>query len=248
MSNNSLNKYIKYSRIINYFRGKSIITIKELKDFYRKVLPDIEDNAIRSRIYELRKKGLISDVGKGIYTLSDKPVWKPAENKSTLSLIKLIEKSYPETNFLVWNTNVLSEFINLLLFKNIIIIETENIASESVFFYLKENKVKDLYIKPIKKEFEFYTGNHDITYIIRSLITKSPVQKDNRHYPRIEKILVDLFCDSDLFIAFQGSELKNIWLNSFRKYAVNISTLKNYARRRGKFQDISEYIKQLNLI
>ncbi|MBN1634332.1 MAG: hypothetical protein JW917_09225 [Ignavibacteria bacterium] len=248
MSNNSLNKYIKKSRIINYFSEKDLITIKELKDFYRKVLPDIEDNAIRSRIYELRKKGLISDVGKGIYTLSDKPMWQPFENKSVLKIIRLIEKSFPEIDFVVWNTNLLSEFMNMIVFKNIIIIETENIVSENVFFYLKEKKIKDIYFKPDKKELEFYTGINKVTYIVKSLITKSPVQKDNRHYPRIEKILVDLYCDSDLFIAFQGSELKNIWLNSFRKYAVNISTLKNYSRRRGKFQEISKYIKQLNLI
>ncbi|MDO9341115.1 MAG: hypothetical protein Q7T72_11405, partial [Bacteroidales bacterium] len=63
----------------------------------------------------------------------------------------------------------------------------------------------------------------------------------------LEKILVDLYCDDKLFISFQGDELSNIWKNVFKKYMINISTLFNYSRRRGKQKEIEDFLNSLNI-
>jgi hypothetical protein len=136
----------------------------------------------------------------------------------------------------------------LQAFRKLIIIEPEEIIAESVFYFLKEKGFKEVYFKPGTKEIELYAGNSPITYIIKSLVSKSPVLKKNSHTPGIEKILVDLYCDKELFYSYQDDELSNIWTNIFKKYIVNRSTLFSYSRRRGKQKDIEEFMNRLNLI
>jgi len=68
-----------------------------------------------------------------------------------------------------------------------------------------------------------------------------------KHTPGIEKILVDLYCDKNLFVSYQGDELSNIWRDAFKKYLVNISTMVNYSRRKGKQKEIVGFMSHLNL-
>jgi hypothetical protein len=50
--------------------------------------------------------------------------------------------------------------------------------------------------------------------------------------PTIEKIMVDLFVDDELFVTYQGAELQNIYREVFTSYSVNRSTLTQYANKR----------------
>ena len=60
----------------------------------------------------------------------------------------------------------------------------------------------------------------------------------------LEKMIVDLFCERSLFVAFQGSELVHIINNAYERYAINFTTLLHYARRRGKEKDIKQYLRE----
>jgi hypothetical protein len=80
-------------------------------------------------------------------------------------------------------------------------------------------------------------GAYDDSAGLRYIMKKS-------HTPGIEKILVDLYCDKELFYSYQDDELSNIWTNIFKKYMVNKSTLFSYSRRRGKQKDIEEFMNR----
>jgi hypothetical protein len=83
--------------------------------------------------------------------------------------------------------------------------------------------------------------------IVKDLITKAPVQTiDKIPTAPLEKILVDIFSDKDLFITFQGSELDMIFQTAFEKYTINKSKLFRYAKRRGK-DEIFDYLHYLNI-
>ncbi len=233
--------------VLEYFKGRSEVDVKEIKEYYRNTVPGINDNAVYARIYQLKSKGIIASVSGDRYTFSPKPFWQPSIGQDIKKVDLIITKQFVPGDFLLWDTTWLNEFTNLQTFRKLIIIEPEEIIAESVFYYLKESKLKELYFKPDAKEIELYTGNSPVTYIIKALITKSPLHKINDHIPSIEKILVDLFCEKVLLKSFQGEELENIWLNVFNKYQVNKSTLFNYSRRRGKNIEIADFMKQINL-
>jgi hypothetical protein len=58
---------------------------------------------------------------------------------------------------------------------------------------------------------------------------------------------VDVFCDEIIFTTQQGSELENIFVESFNKYAINKTKIYRYANRRAKKQQIEASIKQLKI-
>ena len=57
-------------------------------------------------------------------------------------------------------------------------------------------------------------------------------------------MIVDIYSNKKLFEAFQGSELLHIINNAIKKYAINTTTLLNYANRRSKRDDIEGYLIQ----
>ena len=60
--------------------------------------------------------------------------------------------------------------------------------------------------------------------------------------PTLEKILVDIFADKILFNAYQGSELAFIFNTAYQKYELNLTKLLSYASRRGKQQELSDFL------
>ena len=239
----------KVEVIIKRFSGKGHFSKNDLLKFYLKSEPDLKDGTIRRRIDILKKRGIIQVVRRGIYSFQKKPLWIPSIDSSIKSIYKKLEKQYNDLNIAIWSTAWLSEFTNLQAFRHFVVIAVEKDFAESVFEHLKETGLKNLYFKPDKKEVSYYLGDAKETHIITTLITKSPVQQAEKIVvPKLEKILVDLLCDKDLFNAFQGSELKNIFYKAFDTYAINTSVLINYARRRSKENELLDFItKKLSI-
>ena len=247
MKTKDLHNYKSSKGITDHFKGQGRVGIKDIKEYLRKTVPGIQDNAIYARIHELKNKGIIAAVARDVYTFTPKPLWTPSPDNDIRKVEQTISKQYLSADILLWDTSWLNEFTNLQAFRKLIIIEPEEIIAENVFYFLKEKGFKEVYFKPGTKEIELYAGNSPLTYIIKSLVSKSPVLKKKSHTPGIEKILVDLYCDKELFYSYQDDELSNIWTNIFKKYLVNRSTLLSYSRRRGKQKDIEEFVNRLNL-
>jgi hypothetical protein len=83
--------------------------------------------------------------------------------------------------------------------------------------------------------------------VIKSLTSEAPMQKvDNITVPAIEKIIVDLYADSEIFFFLQGSEMLNIFTNALEKYTVNTDRLLRYAKRRNKGEELKKILAQIN--
>ena len=60
--------------------------------------------------------------------------------------------------------------------------------------------------------------------------------------PAIEKILVDTYCDKEIFSFYQGSELQNIFNYSDKSVAINYSKLLSYAHGRSRRTEITNFL------
>ena len=70
-----------------------------------------------------------------------------------------------------------------------------------------------------------------------------PLKKEKKiPVPAAEKILVDLFIDKKIFAPFQGSELVYIFNNVYKQYALNMTKLLAYAKRRTKEPELLDFI------
>lgn len=127
-------------------------------------------------------------------------------------------------------------------------VEVEEEATNSVFQFLKEG---DLYVfkDPDKEILNTYLPGNKNAYIVQSLISEAPTQEINGiQTATLEKVLVDIFCDEVTFFAYQGSERSQIFKEAFNKYTVNQNSLLRYASRRGKRNELADYLERLKLL
>ena len=131
---------------------------------------------------------------------------------------------------------------------NFILLEVEKESLQSVFYEMKKNK-NDVFVEPSEGVIENYVIYQKNPVIVKTLITEAPLQEVEKVFTTtIEKLLVDIFCDKDLFFAFQGKELRTIMEEAFMKYSVNQNKIIRYANRRGKKEELINYLKQIQII
>ena len=237
---------IENNEFIAHFSKKPFFTFDELYSFYQIIEPEININTLRWRLYKLKRDGLISKVSQSVYSFQSFQTWAPVLNNKIRILYKKIEKHFSKLNFVVLHTTWINEFSNLQALNHLIIIEVEKNFTASVFEYLKTSGLKNVYFEPNKKEINYYLSGTSVAYVIKAMISKSPsfIVGEVR-VPKLEKILVDLYCEKELFHSYQGSEVKKIFRKAFNTYSINNSVLLNYAQRRSRKTKIQEFIKTI---
>lgn len=235
-------------QLVSRFEKQEIFPREDLFKFYAEYEPELNEGTFGWRIYDLKKKNIIRNVGKGIYSLSGKALYIPTLGKLSKKIAKLFSKNYSDLEYCLWETLCLNEFSNHQATTSFTVLEVEKELLDSVFYFLKKNKMNDLYLQPDEKMIERYVLEKENPVVLKSLITRAPLQKikDKRlkiTVPHLEKILVDLFCDSKTFYFYAGKELENIYTNALDFYTIDFSRLLNYAKRRGKESEIKDFIE-----
>ncbi|MFH1356634.1 MAG: DUF6577 family protein, partial [bacterium] len=221
-------------------------TAKDVVEFFHAHDETLPETTIHWRIYHLKKQGVIESLGRGLYKIANhtesKITFKPNFTRTHKNLFTKIKKQFPLASFCLWPVRCLHEFMVHLPTINWTIVEVEKDIAESVYSFLREKK-QDVYLNPDTK-----TMNQAVAYdrealIIKNMVSESPlIQEDKISYPSLEKILVDVFSDKIIFNIYQGSELSNIFSNTFEKYSINLLRLKRYARRRQAWEGIEKIL------
>lgn len=187
-------------------------------------------------------------VGRGVFKLGESESFTPTVSKSLKSLYKRIKGEFPYVDLCVWNTSFLSNLMLHQPFNFITLLETDRDVTESVFQYLKGSK-KNVFLNPSKGVIQDYVQGSNDAIIVKPLISESPLQEIKKvKTATIEKILVDLICDTDLYVAYQGVERKHIFEEAFSQYTINEKTMLRYADRRKRKNELIQYLDKLNLL
>lgn len=232
------------NQINKYFQTRDKISREELLALIKKDFANWTDNTINIYVSILQKKGSIHSLSRGIYALGNEKTFQPHLNNKLVKIASVINKTFPFVKYCVWESVWLNDLMRHQTFKNFTIVEVEKVASEQVFNQLNTN-FSNVFINPDKKTIERYIGALDNAIIIKNLNSEAPIQKwNNINVPSLEKILVDIVADDELFAAQQG-ELEFIFKSAFDKYNINESKMKRYASRRNRKAEIK---KQTNII
>jgi hypothetical protein len=227
------------------FGQRDTFTRKELYNFYRQYDPDLKETTFRWRIYALKEKKIIQVISRELFSLNFKPIYKPEPRENEKKIISRLFRQFDDIKVCIWSTHILNEFMLHQPAKAITILEVEKDALEPVFHFLKDSSIRHLYFMPEQKELELYVYEDTSAIIIESLISKSPIQRINKiPTVTIEKLIVDVFADKQLFNTFQGTELANIINAAYNKYQIDFTKLFSYAKRRRKEGDLMEYLSQ----
>ncbi len=238
MNKNKIDK-----EIVKQFHGKASFSREELFDYYKLYDPELNPRTFAWRLYDLKKKGTIQEVRKGIYKISQKQKYKPFIDERIKEIYKTVAGQYREIKLVIWSTSWINSFSLHQTFQNFIIMETESDVVESLFYKMKEMQIPNVFLKPDASLLKRYVVGEQEPIVIKNLITKAPTKKlDHVTVPALEKILVDLFADEKLFYMYQGRELKEIFRNAITLYEINFTKMLYYAKRRGKKNGLENYL------
>lgn len=171
--------------------------------------------------------------------------YQPEISADLIKMYNEIKSNFPFIELSIWSTAIVNEFSQHQSNRNFIIIETEKDTNESLFYFLKEH-YENVFLDPNRLILEQYIFDIPNAIIIKPLLSESPLQEvKGVNTTTLEKMLVDIYCDIDLFIAFQGNEKKIIYSKAFEKYTINNNKLLRYASRRGRKDEIEKFISQI---
>lgn len=225
------------------FKEQDSFSREALYRFYLQFEPELKEATFRWRIYNLKEKKLIQPISRNEFTLIYKPVFKPEIGESEQKIFSLIEKGFKILKRAVFSTRIINEFMLHQPVRFFMLVEVEKDALESVFYYLKDNGIRNIFLQPEEKELQRYVSELDNAIILQSLVSKAPLQKVRKvSTTTLEKLLVDLFCDKRLFNTYQGNELVFIFNNAYRRYSIDFTKLFSYAQRRNRETDLMEFL------
>ena len=235
------------NRLIEEFKDKESFSRDELFQFYHYFEPELNEGTFGWRIYDLKNRNIIKPIKIGLYVISYKPLYKPDISPDLLKIAKQLSKKFDEVKYCVWETLWLNEFAQHQISKSTLFIEVEKGFEESLFYFLKDNSRREVFVNPDQKAIDFYIAESNQPVIIKKLLSRPPLMKrtENRvkvYIPTLEKILVDLYAEDRLFYYLQGGELMHIYENALSNYTINFTKLFSYAKRREREHDIKQFM------
>jgi hypothetical protein len=193
-----------------------------------------EKIAVRVAINRLISKKEIFACGRGIYGIFSKSIFTPRINVQSKNLIDIMHDKFSYLDFIISDTSFLSEFMNLQPFSSVLVVETLENAIAPVISALKNVNMTAYEKKDYQLIERYLKGNQIILIRPQILSSPTPIKITSIKFAGLEKILVDLVKDENIFGQYQGTELENIYQNTTEKYAVNYSRLLKYAKARNR--------------
>lgn len=235
------------NNIIETFQKRSSFNRDELYEFYLNSEPNLKESTFSWRIYDLKKKDIIKTIGRGLYVISYKPQYKPVLSNNALKIARKISERFEEINYAIWEIPWLNEFSQHQTFNQMIVVEVEKEFEESLYYFLNDSLQMNFFLNPDDKQIKFYISEVNSSVVVKRLVTRAPTIKIKEKKTTIptatlEKIMIDLFADENLFHFYQGSELIYIFERILNHYNINLTKLFSYAKRRKKEQEIKQFI------
>lgn len=232
--------------IINYFRGKEYFSINDIHDYFGRNKEEIKRATVNWRVYELVQQGILQRVSRGVYTLGKQKSFIIHTSNKQTKISSSIKKHFPLITYCCWHSSVLVEFYQHINTNDFFIVEVEKEVVSSVYNFLKETN-QNVFNNPSQEIVEDFIMGVKNAIVIKPLITEAPIRISKKiPVPSLEKIIVDLLADNELFYFLQGNELVNIIRNTTDKYAIQKAKLLRYAKRRNKKEEILEILNQAN--
>ncbi|RYE26865.1 MAG: hypothetical protein EOP45_03025 [Sphingobacteriaceae bacterium] len=216
----------------------------ELYQFFKENEPDLLKSTFNWRIFELVKRNELKRVGRGQFMIGQEVAFSLQYTEQLKEIESYIKDQFPFAGYCLWDTGILNEFAHHLQRHSFVIVDVEKDAAQSVYFQLKEQFKPVFFGVNVNLVFDF-ADNHNKPLLVRNMVSESPVLQGSIKAPTLEKILVDIFSDPE-FVYLEGVEKVHIFLNALEKYTINRTKLFRYAARKGKKEELMEYIDKIS--
>lgn len=230
--------------ILNFIGSRNSFTLCELADYVRS-REVISDSGLLWHIKKLIKQNKLSRLSRGLYGAFAKREFAPMLTDELKHLYGDVSSEFPLIDIAVYSGHDITALQHHLSANNALYVEVTKEASEAVFHYLIDKKIK-AYHKPGSDFMCNYVDLSEHCVIVKPLVTESPLKKiDGICMPTLEKLLVDINADSDFYYV-QGIEASYIIDNAQSLYQLNTPKMLRYASRRGIREKMQSYLSNDN--
>lgn len=231
--------------IKNYLKKHDFITNEKAFSIFKKYHPDIKKSTVNWRLYDLVQRRVIKRAGRGLYMWGAHENYHPIIHNDIKKVSNLIQSSFPLISYCIWHTDQIKEFFQHIPVVYYTIVEVEYDGISAILNKLKES-LDNVYNANSKSTIKEILPDISQAVLVKTLVSEAPISVfDNVPSPLPEKIMVDLFCDSELFAYLQGNELYYIYQNILNNLTINKTRLLRYAARRGKKPEINAFLNQI---
>lgn len=229
----------KYSNLIQGLKKLKIINLETIEKLYGEV--------DRSYLYflanKLQEDKILKKLGVDVYeVLSEKREYVYKLSKKAQEIANSVLQNFPLVDIRIYETRIFNEFVNHQISQNVIFVEVERGLGQAVFEKLSELFGKGL-LKPKLNDYRLY-GENGI-FIIRSLLSESPLNKENNYQLTLEKMMVDLYVDELLQVFVSKNEYEKLLEYCYSNYIINERKLLRYAARRNAKEKINKVINEV---
>ncbi len=232
------------SSFANGLKGKETFSKGDALASFRSGGFCLSEASFEKRFASLVESGEIVRVGRGVYSLPERPSapYRHEYSDFAKEIASYLIEEYPAVDFSLAELLQLNEFANHLLAHNAIFLSVEGDCEVLVFEALRERYFGRVLLDPTLDEYDSYRS--DGVVIVNKLVTESPRGKKERWRARLEKLLVDLVADPLMSKLVSQSEFPEIYDNAFFSCPVDESSLFRYARRRSVYDEIVRMIEE----
>jgi hypothetical protein len=226
---NGILDYIKRSK---YFSLSSLI--KEKK---------VDARIAKNYLSTFKKQGIIFEAGYGAYTTL-KREFQISSVSRVETIARLLKKSFPFADFIIWDTRQLQSLYHHTQAHHLTFIETEK-ELISPFFEAISKNYRGVFVERRSRS---YFGKLPISsnpVVVRRMIRRSPHKGIK---PSLEKILVDMFVDLNLYNYISEVDYWQIWRELCSQYRINIGTVVAYSKRRKCFKALFSQLIENNIL
>ena len=231
------------SELKKRFSDREVFDFEELGRFYFEYGKDISLSSLNVRVFYLVKGGVIQRVGRGLFRVGEVSRYIPEPSRSLKLLHGKLKQEFPFTDICLWSTEWLHPWMLHFPGQNRIMVEPEKEAVEGIFYFLRDIR-KNVFLDPDMEVLSRYADFGRDLIVVKPLRSQAPVQEvKGVTVPELEKIIVDLVADFEIYSPFQGRDLEEIFETVFEKYTLNQSRILRYAGRRNRRPEIQEIIQ-----
>ncbi len=245
------------------FRTQTHVTRRELKQFYRSMNPTLQETTFRWMIMDLVSCGLLAPAERGLFYTNwkhaptegievQKPSpygsYEPVASVDLLDIANGFRNRFSELEYCIWDTRWLNEFMLHQPARFFTLFECERVGLQTAFEHLRSRR-PHVFLEPTASDLSNYVYENSDSIVVRRLVSQAPLSRGKTlHFPKLEKVLVDLVADDDLYYAYQGAELDRIFSSAIRSYWISEPTLKRYSNRRSCSEKVSQILERNHLL
>jgi hypothetical protein len=241
-------------KLKQHFRAYPHFSKEDVSAFYNTLGSKVSELDLFWYLYALKQESVINKVNEYQYKLAgeNKPIFSPKIAADLWAINNVLMDKFHLEDYCIWSSDWFNDLMVHQVVRNFTVIEVDSGVSESVFYYLRDRGYKDTFLLLIKADemlLDRYVFEAQNPIVITKIISKSPVKKIAQNgasmkVPKLEKLLVDLFCDDALLAAYKGASQQTIFENALTHYDINFKTLFAYAERRKKEAALKTYLHQ----